>query len=232
VPHAPAQPAPEPPLPRVVPATPPVNTASLSSPEPATPAPEPSYRAPSIPSATVPPYARLLDEAVGAIGARQMDAAANLVEQMIRTEPARGEGWALRGLLAMQVYGNLPVAYQSYANALARGSKAGFRVVHDHGPDRPPCVGALELTAASLDFKADDGGHRFSWPLGTIRESAINAVYGSAFGMFHIKAQTPGAGDTFNFVVVRATDAQVVNRRPDAQMIVQLLNNQRASAMR
>jgi hypothetical protein len=161
-----------------------------------------------------------------------MDVAVNLVDQLIRTDPARGEGWALRGLLAMQVYGDLPVAYQSYANALARGSKANFRVVHDHGPDRPACVGALELTASALEFKGDDGGHRFSWPLAAIREGALNAVYGSAFGMFHIKAQTPGVGDTFNFLVVRATDAQVVDHRPDAQVIVQLLNQQRSAAMR
>ena len=112
-----------------------------------------------------------------------MDAAVSLVEQLIRTDPARGEGWGLRGMLAMEVYGDLPVAYQSYSNALARGSKASFRVVHDHGLDRPPCIGRLTLTATGLDFIGDDGSHRFSWPLNTIREAAINGTYGSALGM-------------------------------------------------
>ena len=37
-------------------------------------------------------------------------------------------------------------------------------------------------------------------------------------------------GDTFNFAATRTTDLQVVNRRPDAQLILQLLNQQRAAA--
>jgi hypothetical protein len=213
----------------VVPSSPEVAPAFVA-PSPVPPAPEPAYRPPNTPSAVAPSYGRLLDEAVGAIGARRMDAAANLVDQLISTDPARGEGWALRGLLAMQVYGNLQVAYQSYSNAIARGSKASFRVVHDHGPDRPPCIGSLEMTAAALDFKADDGGHRFSWPLNGIREAAINGLYGSAVGMFHIKAQTPGSGDTFNFAATRVTDVQVVNRRADAQLILQMMNELRTAA--
>ena len=238
-PAPPATPLPrsmDPPQPRRdAPANPVVPSSSevapaVVAPSPVPPAPEPAYRPSNAPSAVAPSYGRLLDETVGAIGARRMDAAANLVEQLISSDPARGEGWALRGLLAMQVYGNLQVAYQSYSNAIARGGKASFRVVHDHGTDRPPCIGSLEMTAAALDFKADDGGHRFSWPLNVIREAAINGLYGSAVGMFHIKAPTPGSGDTFNFAATRVTDVQVVNRRADAQLILQMMNELRTAA--
>ena len=87
--------------------------------------------------------------------------ARDLVEQMIRIDAARSETWALRGVLAMNVYGDLAVAYESYESTLSRGGKATFRLAHDHGPDRPPCVGSLEIRTVDVEFRSDDGSHRF-----------------------------------------------------------------------
>ena len=86
----------------------------------------------------------------------------------------------------------------------------------------------MTVTPESIQFDGGAGGHRFQWPVAAIREAAINEFYGSAFGMFHIKAQTPDGAKNFNFAVVRPNDAQVVNRRADADMLLRIVNQRRS----
>jgi tetratricopeptide (TPR) repeat protein len=171
---------------------------------------------------TAPSYARL-DDARAAISAQRVIEANELIEQMIRLDPARSEGWTLRGSLAMVAFDNLAMAYESYQNALSRGGVVAFRVAHDHGMDQAPCFGPLYLSPAGVEF-AGETGHRFNWPHTAIQEAAINDFYGSALGMFHIKTARASGGSTFNFAVVRPADVQFVNRRADADMLLSLLN--------
>ena len=152
---------------------------------------------------------------------------------MIRLDASRSEGRTLRGSMAMNAFDNLPAAYEAFENALARGGSIYFRLAHDHGPEVPPCFGTLTITGAASAFAGDTGGHRYNWPYPTIQEAAINGFYGSAFGMFHIKSQPPGGrSETYNFAVMRQWDQQVVNRRPDAEMLLGFINRQRAAALR
>ena len=66
-------------------------------------------------------YARILDGALAAIRAGRNAEAGELIDQLIEADPARSEGWALRGGMAMTVYNNLPVAYRVVPErALAR----------------------------------------------------------------------------------------------------------------
>ena len=186
-------------------------------------------------SAPPPPggYARLVDDAVAAVRAQRTAEASELVDQMIRLDASRSEGWSLRGSLAMHQFDNLPAAYEAYENALARGGAIYFRLAHDHGPEQPRCLGTLTITGAYAEYAGDTGGHRFNWPHATIQEAAINQVYGSALGMFHIKSQPPGTrSQTFNFFVIRQSDQQIVNRRPDAEMLLGFINRQRAAPQR
>jgi hypothetical protein len=173
-------------------------------------------------------YARMFDGALAAIRAGRNAEAGELIDQLIETEPARSEGWALRGAMAMAVYDNLPVAYESYVKALARGGAVAFRLLHDHGSNQTPCGGTLTVTPESIHFDGGAGGHRFQWPFAAIREAAINEFYGSALGMFHIKAQMPDGAKNFNFAVVRPSDVQVVNRRADADMLLRIVNQRRS----
>ena len=173
-------------------------------------------------------YARMLDGTLAAIRAGRNSEAGELIDRLIEADPARSEGWALRGAMAMTVYNNLPVAYESYLIALSRGGAVAFRLLHDHGSDQTPCGGTLTVTPESIQFDGGAGGHRFQWPFAAIREAAINEFYGSAFGMFHIKAQTPDGAKNFNFAVVRPNDVQVVNRRADADMLLRIVNQRRS----
>jgi regulator of sirC expression with transglutaminase-like and TPR domain len=173
-------------------------------------------------------YARLLDDAVAAMRAQRTAEAGELVDQMIRLDASRSEGWSLRGSLAMNAFDNLPTAYEAYENALARGGAIYFRLAHDHGMDQQPCTGMLTITSTSASYAGDTGGHRFNWPYATIQEAAINDFYGSALGMFHIKSQAQGSRSvTYNFVAIRLWDQQIVNRRPDAEMLLGFINRQR-----
>ncbi len=178
-------------------------------------------------------YTRLVDDALAAIRAQRTAEASELVDQMIRLDASRSEGWSLRGSLAMNAFDNLPTAYEAYENALARGGAIYFRLAHDHGPEQQPCLGALTITGAAASYAGDTGGHRYTWPYASIQEAAINGFYGSAFGMFHIKSQPPGGrSETYNFAVVRQSDQQFVNRRPDAEMLLGFINRQRAALRR
>ena len=127
----------------------------------------------------------------------------------------------------MVAFDNLTAAYESFENALARGGDASFRLAHDHGPDQQPCFGVLSIAQGNVSFNGETGGHQFRWPYATIREAAINEFYGSAIGMFHIKAQGGDGTKTFNFAVVRPADRQIVNRRPDAEMLLGFVNRRR-----
>jgi tetratricopeptide (TPR) repeat protein len=174
-------------------------------------------------------YARLVDDALAAMRAQRATEASELVDQMIQLDASRSEGWSLRGMLAMHAFDNLPAAYEAFENALARGGAINFRLAHDHGPEQPQCVGTLTIAGAYAEYAGDTGGHRFNWPFATIQEAAINQFYGSALGMFHIKSQAPGnRSQTFNFFVIRQLDQQIVNRRPDAEMLLGFINRQRA----
>jgi tetratricopeptide (TPR) repeat protein len=172
-------------------------------------------------------YARLQDDVAAAMRAQRFIEAGEIVDQMVRLAPGRPEGWALRGVLAMTAYDNLPLAYESFENALARGGDAAFRVAHDHGLDQVPCFGVMGMTAQGVSFRGETGGHQFQWPYPLIREAAINGLYGSAFGMFHIKTGPADGSKTYNFLVVRPTDPTIVNRRPDAEMLLGLINRRR-----
>ena len=187
----------------------------------------------SAPASAPPPpggYSRLVDDAVAAIRAQRTAEASELVDQMIRLDASRSDGWTLRGSLAMNAFDNLPAAYESYENALARGGAIYFRLAHDHGLEQQPCLGTLTITGAGAAYAGDTGGHRFNWPYATLQEAAINQVYGSALGMFHIKSQPPGSRSvTYNFLAIRLWDQQIVNRRPDAEMLLGFINRQRAA---
>jgi tetratricopeptide (TPR) repeat protein len=171
-----------------------------------------------------PSYSRLLDEATAAVGAGRFAEAGELVDQLIRLDPARSEAWSLRGAVALNVFGDVAAARESYENALSRGGRVAFRVVHDHGSGQPPCVGTLFVTPAGIDFTPTAGGHQFQGSYPTIHEAAINDIYGAQYGMFHVKAQVNDGIRNFNFVVVRSTDQKLVNRRPDAEMLLGLVN--------
>jgi tetratricopeptide (TPR) repeat protein len=188
---------------------------------------------PSGPASAPPPaggYARLVDDALAAVRAQRTAEATELVDQMIRLDASRSEAWTLRGSLAINAFGNLSAAYEAYENALARGGPAYFRLAHDHGMDQQPCLGTLTITRALVEYEGDTGGHRYQWPYTAIQEAAINEFYGSALGMFHIKAQAPGGrSQTFNFASIRASDQQIINRRPDAEMLLGFINRQRVA---
>jgi tetratricopeptide (TPR) repeat protein len=174
-------------------------------------------------------YARLMDEATRAIGSRRNAEANELVDQMIRLDDTRPEGWTFRGALAMNAFDNLAVARVAYQNALDRGGAIFFRVGHDHGTNLPPCFGTMQIERAGVTYAAEQGGHRFEWPLTAISEAALNGFYGMGIGMFHITAPDGRRSAAFNFAVVRATDTQVINRRPDAELLVGFVNSLRLS---
>jgi hypothetical protein len=175
-----------------------------------------------------PSYSRLLDDAGAAMSGSRFNEAVDLTEQLIRLDASRHEGWSLRGVLALNVYGDLAVARESYENAISRGGRAVFRVVHDHGSGQQPCGGSLFVTPTAIEFMPIAGDHRFQWPYATIREAAVNDIYGSQFGMFHIKAQMDGNTKNFNFAMLRTSDQQLMNRRADAEMLLELVSRQRA----
>ena len=175
-------------------------------------------------------YARLLDDTAAAFRAQRTSEASELLDQMIRLDANRSEAWSLKGTLAMN-FDNLPSAHENFENALSRGGAIFFRVGHDHGGDQMPCFGVLELSPAGVTYSGE-AGHRFNWPLAVISEAALNDFYGVLLGMFHIRAQAAGRPSTFNFAVVRNTDAQVVNRRPDAEMLVGFINRLRQARPR
>jgi hypothetical protein len=101
-------------------------------------------------------------------------------------------------------------------------------VAHDHQIDQQPCFGTITISGAGAEFTGDTGGHRFMFLYPTVQEAAINEFYGSAVGMFHIKAQPPGGrAQTFNFRAVCRSDQQIINRRPDAEMLLGFINRQR-----
>ena len=214
--------------------------AAVAPPEPRVPEPEqPSVARNPDPPARVgtgasptaevaprPSYPRLLDDASAAIRVGRLAEASEVIDQLIQLDPARGEGWSLRGMIALDA-GALAVARESYANALARGGAVAFRLVHDHGAGQPPCVGTMLMTPTTIEFTPTAGEHRFQWPYPAIREAAINDIYGSQLGMFHIKAQMTEGTKTFNFVVVRTNDQRIVNRKPEAEMLLGLLNRRR-----
>jgi hypothetical protein len=215
-------------------------TSSKSAPE--TPQPEPpAPRADPPPrlegpaggdAAPRPSYSRLLDDATAAMGTGRFAEAGDLIDQLIRLDPARSEGWSLRGSVALNVFGDLAAARDSYENALSRGGRVAFRVVHDHGAGQPPCAGALIVTPTGIAFAPTAGEHRFQWSYPTIREAAINAIYGAQYGMFHVKAAMNDDDKnlkTFNFAVVRAADKDLMNRRPDAEMLLGLVNRRKGS---
>ncbi len=187
---------------------------------PATPRPAPETSRPS--------YPRLLDDAVAAVRANRFNEAAEVVDQLIKLDPGRGEGWSLRGLLAMDVYADLPAAREAYENALSRGTAVVFRVVHDHGNQQQFCVGNLRLTGSGVDFTPETGDHRFQASYAAVKEAAFNGVLGSQLAMFHIKADLTGGTKNFNLVAVRSTDQQVVNRKANAELLLRLVNERRA----
>jgi hypothetical protein len=175
-----------------------------------------------------PSYSRLLDDATTALGTGRFAEAGDLIDQLIRLDPARSEGWSLRGAVALNVFSDLTAARESYENALSRGGRVAFRVVHDHGAGQPPCIGTLFVTPTGIDFTPTAGEHRFQWSYPTVREAAINDVYGAQYGMFHVKAQMNDDTRNFNFVVVHSTDQKLVNRRPDAEMLLGLVNRRKS----
>jgi hypothetical protein len=208
--------------------------------EPANPGSAPSLSAAPPPSVVQPPpaagtpavaYARLLDETAAAIRTNRPLEANALVDQMIALDPARPEGWALRGAMMVDV-NNYPAAYQAYDSALQRGGVIYFRLAHDHGSGLVPCVGGVTVSQAGVKFTGENGGHQLQWPAGTITEVALNPFYGVAIGMLHVRAQGGRGVETFNFAVVRVTDVQVINRRPEAELLVALINRVRQGAAR
>ena len=176
-------------------------------------------------------YARLLDDTAAALRAQRMSEASELLDQMIRLDGNRSEAWSLKGTLAMNTFDNLVSAHENFENALSRGGTILFRVGHDHGTEQTPCFGMLGLSPAGVTYSGETG-HQFNWPLEAITEAGMNGFYGVLLGMFHIRAQAAGRPSTFNFAVVRNTDAQVVNRRPDAEMLVGFINRLRQARPR
>ena len=45
--------------------------------------------------------------------------------------------------------------------------------------------------------------------------------------MFHIKADFNDGTKNFNFAAARSTDLRVVNRKPDAELLLRLVNERR-----
>ena len=176
-------------------------------------------------------YARLVDQTAEALRLNRFAEAGTLVDQMIALDPSRGDGWALRGAMLVGA-NNLPGAFEAYQNAIVRGGTVYFRLAHDHGNGLPPCIGPVAISASGIAFTGENGGHQFRWAPKAISEAALNPFYGVGIGMLHIK--TPGARgiDTFNFAVVRANDQQIVNRRPDAELLIALVNSLTQSAGR
>lgn len=239
-------PAPQPVEPKPAPKRPdPPARSDPKTAAPAAPAPSPQPQ-PAQPSASVPPptpvetpaaarpnagarpsYPQLLDEAVTAFRARRLNETADLIDQLIKLDPTRNEGWSLRGLFEIEAGGDLAAAHQSYENALARGGTVAFRVVHDHGSQQQFCVGTMFITPAGVEFTPETGDHRFRAPYAAIREASINGVYGSQVGMFHIKADFADGQKNFNFAAARSSDQRVVNRKPDAELLLRLVNERR-----
>jgi tetratricopeptide (TPR) repeat protein len=176
-------------------------------------------------------YARLLDDTAAALRTQRTSEASELLDQMIRLDGTRSEAWSLKGTLAMNNFDNLPAAHENFENALSRGGTIFFRVGHDHGSELAPCFGMMGLSPAGVTYSGETG-HKFNWPLEAISEASLNGFYGVLLGMFHIRAQASGRPTTFNFAVVRHTDAQVVNRRPDAEMLVGFINRLRQARLR
>ena len=169
-----------------------------------------------------------MDDAIAAMRSGRVAEAGDLVDELVRLDPDRGEGWSLRGLLALDAYGDLRIARESYENALARGASVTFRLMHDHGTPQQFCVGTLLLTPAEVQFNADAGNDRFRAPYAGIREAGINSVYGSQVGMFHLRVTLSDGSKNFNFAVLRSADQRVVNRKPDAELLLHLLNQRRS----
>jgi tetratricopeptide (TPR) repeat protein len=168
-------------------------------------------------------YARLLDQTSAAISGNRPSEAAALVDQMIGLDPSRSEGWALRGAM-FHGANNLPAASEAYKAAIARGGSALFRLAHDHGAGLPPCIGNVTIAAAGVQFFGENGGHQLQWPINDITEAAINPFYGVGIGMLHIKVQAGRRTDAFNFFVVHLNDQVAINRRPEAEMLVDLIS--------
>ena len=81
-------------------------------------------------------YTRLIDDVTDAVRNQRTAEASALVDEMIRLDASRPEGWALRGSLMLNLFDNLPGAYQSFQNAIDRGGMIFVRVGHDHGPEQ------------------------------------------------------------------------------------------------
>ena len=176
-------------------------------------------------------YARTLDDAVAAIRNQRNAEAGELLDQLVRLDPARSEAWSLKGALALNVGDNVTAAHEHYEHALARGGTVYFRVAHDHGQDLPPCIGSLALSTTGIMYSSD-GGHRFEWPYVQVTEAEMNKFYGVLIGMFHLRVQAAGRGATFNFAAMRLSDQQVVERRLDAELVVGFINRLRQATPR
>ncbi len=196
-----------------------------SAPAPVTPPPA-TVETPAATPAR-PSYPQLLDEAVSAFRAQRLNETSALIDQLIRLDPARHEAWSLRGLLAIDAAGDLATARESYENALARGGTVAFRVVHDHGSAQQFCVGNFFISAGGIEFTPETGSHRLQSPMGAIKEAAINGVYGSQVGMFHLKVDLADGTKNFNFAAARPSDQRIVNRKPDAELLLRLINERR-----
>lgn len=174
-------------------------------------------------------YARLIDQTVAALRGSRIAEANTLLDQMIGLDPSRPEAFSIRGAMLVDT-NNLTAAYEAYQAALGRGGAIFFRLAHDHGNGLPPCVGAVAVSPAGVRFMGENGGHQLEWPLNAISEIAINDFYGMALGMLHVKTQAGRRTDTYNFVVVRAGEQQIVNRRPEAVLLVSLVNRLKQTA--
>jgi tetratricopeptide (TPR) repeat protein len=175
-------------------------------------------------------YARLLDQTSAAFSGGRFAEAGALVDQMIRLDPSRPDAWGLRGAMLVGA-NNLPAAQEAYINALARGGTVYFRLVHDHA-GAVGCVGAVGLNSSGISFAGENGGHQLQWPLSSITEISLNPFYGIAIGMFHLRAQGARGVETFNFSVVRLNDVQLLNRRPEAELFIGLVNQVKQASLR
>jgi hypothetical protein len=103
-------PAPNEPNSRSAPA---VETVATAPTAPAAPPPALTLAAGSGPADTARlSYARLVDNATAALRAGRNAEAGELIDQLIEADPARSEGWTLRGAMAMSVDDILPAAYE------------------------------------------------------------------------------------------------------------------------
>jgi tetratricopeptide (TPR) repeat protein len=174
-------------------------------------------------------YARTLDDAKAAIG-RQRNAEANeLLNQLIRIDPARSEAWSIKGALALNAEDNPAAAHEYYENALARGGNVVFRVAHDHGQDQAPCFGSMSVSPAGVSYSSD-GGHRFNWPYAQIAEADLNKLYGMLIGMFHLRVQVDRRSLSYNFAAMRFSDDRVVERKADAELLTGFINRLRQAS--